>query len=96
MDDAGRPLTPMDTELLKLLDESGFKLEDFPESLREDSTLIGWVRRYPPEMRAEYLGTIRLFFRIYESLDDEQREEMLELFQSELRDEFERKRRENH
>jgi len=79
----------------ELLREFGFKPEDFPESLRIDSTLMRYAQDLPRELRAEYLGALREFFHVYASLDDEQRAEMLELFESSLQEEFERKRRDH-
>jgi hypothetical protein len=44
-----------DAEARKLLRESGFEVEDFPDYLKADPTLIGYARRLPQELRAEYL-----------------------------------------
>lgn len=76
----------------ELLHEFGFEPEDFPEALRTNSALIKYAEDLPHEMRAECLGALREFFQVYQSLDNAQRREMFEQFESALRAEFERKR----
>jgi len=75
----------------KFLREFGLEPEDFPEALRADRVLIRYAENLPHELRAEYLRALREFFRVYESLDDAQRQKMLEQFQVSLQEEFERK-----
>ena len=67
-----------DAEARKLLRESGFEVEDFPDYLKADPTLLGYARRLPQELRAEYLRALLGFFRTYEQLDEPARAEMLE------------------
>jgi len=81
-----------DPQVDQLLREFGFKPEDFPESLRTDPVLLGHAEDLPQELRSEYLGALREFFSIYQRLDDAQRAEMLEQFESTLQKEFARKR----
>lgn len=82
----------MTTPLDKLLREFGFNPEDFPQPVRANPTLLRYVEDLPRELRAEYLDAVCDFFRIYTSLNYPQRDRMLKLFESGLRNELERKR----
>jgi hypothetical protein len=82
-------------DLHKLLRESGFKVEDFPEYLRADFTLISYAKRFPREMRAEYLTGLLQFFQLYEQLDEHGRAQMFKRFKRQLRKQFARKRRDH-
>jgi hypothetical protein len=82
----------MSSKLDELLREFGFKLEDFPESLRTNSVLLRYAESFPRVLRAEYLGALCEFFRVYQRLNDVQRAEMLEKFQLQLEEELARKR----
>lgn len=79
-------------EAQKLLRESGFKIEDFPPYLMANPTLIGYAKRLPHERRAEYLDSLRQFFRIYEQLDTRGRAQMLRQFRTQLREQHARER----
>lgn len=72
----------MSKTLDELLREFGFRPEDFPEPLRANSALIKYAEDLPHELRAEYLGALREFFRVYATLDDTRRREMLQQFES--------------
>ena len=45
-----------DIEVRALLREFGFELEDFPQYLRSNFTLIEYARKFPPDLRPQYLG----------------------------------------
>jgi hypothetical protein len=79
-------------EVRALLRECGFELEDFPEYLRSNFTLIEYARKFPPELRAQYLGGLLQCFRTYEQLSTRERGRLLKLFESQLQAEFARKR----
>jgi hypothetical protein len=81
-----------DAEVRALLRESGFELEDLPRHLRADSTLIGYAKCFPQELRAQYLGGLLQLFRSYEQLTTRQRGRLLKLFEAQLQGEFARKR----
>ena len=74
-----------------LLREFGFRPQEFPESLKADATLVRYVQDLPDEVRTESLDVLQEFFGIYKSLNDAQRTEMLETFESTLEREGERK-----
>lgn len=74
-----------------LLLEYGVTAEDLPDHLAE-SALIGYAEQLPGEMRAEYLASLLLCFKIYEQLNANQCAEMLEELEDQLRKEFGRKR----
>jgi hypothetical protein len=78
-------------EVRELLRYAGVRLEDLPEHVR-DSEILGYAKRLPPEMRAEYFEALVEFFRIYEQRDEAGRAEMLERFEETLNEEFARKR----
>ena len=81
-----------DIEVRALLRESGFELEDFPEYLRSNSTLIEYARKFPPELRPQYLGDLLQCFRTYELLSVRERGRLLKFFESQLQEEHARKR----
>jgi hypothetical protein len=81
-----------DAEVRALLRESGFELEDLPRHLRADSTLIGYAKCFPQELRAQYLGGLLQLFRSYEQLTTRQRGRLLKRFDAQLQGEFARKR----
>ena len=81
-----------DIEVRALLRESGFGLEDFPEYLRSNSTLIEYARKFPSELRPQYLGRLLQCFRTYEQLSARERGRLLKLFESQLQEVFARKR----
>jgi len=81
-----------DIEVGGLLRESGFELEDFPEYLSSNFTLIEYARKFPLELRPQYLGGLLQCFRTYEKLSARERGRLLRLFESQLQEEFARKR----
>ncbi len=81
-----------DAEVRELLRESGFGVEDLSEYLRANSTLIGYARIFPPQLRTQYLRGLLELFRAYEQLSARQRSRVLKRFEAQLREEFARKR----
>ena len=81
-----------DIEVRALLRESGFELEDLPEYLRSNFTLIEYARKFPLELRPQCLGGLLQCFRTYEKLSARERGRLLKLFESQLQAEFARKR----
>ncbi len=81
-----------DAEARELLREAGFALEDLSDYLRADSTLIGYAKIFPQQLRAQYLGGLLQLFRTYEQLNATQRTRVLKLFEAQLREQFARKR----
>ncbi len=81
-----------DAEVHDLLREAGFGVEDLSEYLRTHSTLIGYAKIFPPQLRGQYLRGLLDLFRTYEQLSAPQRTRLLERFEAQLKEEFARKR----
>ena len=83
------------SHIVELLRDCGFEAVEFPDALRTNPVLLRYACDLPKELRAEFLGALREFFRVYQGLNDAQRAEMLEQFEVQLQEEFARKRRDH-